>query len=121
MEPIKFTSRRDGCQYEIVFCKDSYANNNRLYIGCNCSDGEPYCDITVNLTQDNIPEGNYGFLDTNNGERDLFDLMFEKGWMENTGDFAMSGFCIYPLVKFSDEFLEMIENEMTIENEIDQE
>ena len=39
----------------------------------------------------------------------LFDLMYEKGWIEDTGRMGFSGFCVYPLVKFTDEFLEMIE------------
>ena len=114
MEPIKFKSQW-GKEYKIVFYKDKYLDNNRLYIGCMCEDEEyggyePYCNVTVNLAQ-RMPEGNFGFLDTNNGEPNLFDLMFDKGWMEDTGNFGMSGFCIYPLVKFSNEFLEMIERE----------
>lgn len=112
MKPIKFKSQW-GNTYNIIFAKYNYANNGRLYIGCMCEDKEyggfePYCDVTVNLN-DKMPEGNYGFLDTNNGDPNLFNLMYEKGWIEDTGNFGFSGFCIYPLVKFTDEFMKMIE------------
>lgn len=114
MEPIKFKSQW-GDEYKVIFYKDNYVDNNRLYIGCMCEDEEyggyePYCDITVNLAQ-YMPNGNFGFLDTNNGDPNLFNLMSERGWVEDTGIMGTSGFCIYPLVKFSDEFLAMIERE----------
>lgn len=114
MKPIKFKSQW-GKEYNVIFYKDSYANNGRLYVGCLCEDEEyggyePYCNVTVNLEQ-KMPNGNFGFLDTNNGDPNLFNLMFENEWMENMGNFGMSGFCVYPLVKFSDEFLEMLETE----------
>lgn len=112
MKPITFKSQW-GDEYKIVFYKDNYYDNNRLYIGCMCEDKEyggyePYCDVTVNLAQ-NMPDGNYGFLDTNNGDPKLFELMFNKGWIKDTGMIGFSGWCTYPLVKFSDEFIKMIE------------
>lgn len=111
MKPIKFKSQW-GKVYNIIFCKSRYANNKRLYIGCLCEEEygeyEPYCDVTVNLAQ-RIPDGNYGFLDTNNADPMLLNLMYAKGWIEDTEMSGFSGFCIYPLVKFTDEFLEMIQ------------
>ena len=112
MEPITFKSQW-GNEYKIVFRKNNYHNNNRLYVGCMCENEEYggyelYCDVTVNLAQ-NMPDGNYGFLDTNNGDPKLFDMMFEKGWIEDIERIGFSGFCTYPLVKFSDEFIKMIE------------
>lgn len=112
MEPITFTDRW-GDEVKVVFYKDNYYDNDRIFIGCMCEDEEyggyePYCDVTVNLAQ-NMPDGNYGFLDTNNGDPMLFNMMFEKGYIEDTGRIGFSGFCIYPLVKFSDEFIKMIE------------
>jgi hypothetical protein len=114
MKPIKFKNQW-GNEYKVIFYKDNYMDNNRLYIGCMCEDEEyggyePYCDVTVNLAQ-NMPNGNFGFLDTNNGDPNLFNLMSERGWIEDTGIMGFSGFCVYPLVKFSDEFLEMIEQD----------
>lgn len=109
---IKFKSQW-GDEYNIYFYKDNYADNGRLFIGCMCEDEEyggfePYCDVTVNLPYYSTPDGNYGYLDTNNGDRSLFQMMKEKGWIEHTKIFGVSGFCEYPLVKFTDEFMEMI-------------
>ena len=111
-KPIKFMSQW-GEEYNIIFVKDNYANNNRIYVGCMCEDEEyggyePYCSVTVNIDFP-LPEGNFAFLDTNNGDRNLFKLMFDKGYMEEIeGLMGFSGFCAYPVVKFSDEFIEMI-------------
>lgn len=101
-----------GTEYNVCFHKDAYANNNRIYIGCACEDKEyggfePYCDVTVNL-ESYVPEGNYGFLDVNNGDPNLFKLMREKGWIKDTYKLGFSGFCSYPLVEFSEEFLNKI-------------
>lgn len=114
MKLIKFTNRW-GNEYTVTFYKSNYANNNRLYIGCMCEDKEyggyePYCDVTVNLEQ-SIPDGNFGFLDTNNGDPNLFDIMYKEGWIDDTGNVGFSGYCVYPVVRFSDEFLKMIESE----------
>lgn len=112
MKPIKFKSQW-GKEYNIIFTKNTYANNGRLYVGCWCEDEEyggyePYCDVTVNLI-DRLPEGNYGFLDTNNGDPRLFNLMSENGWIEETGNVGFSGFCVYPMVEFSEDFLNDLE------------
>lgn len=112
LKPIKFKSQW-GTEYNIIFIKSNYANNGRLYVGCYFDNEEyggyePYCDVTVNLSN-SLPKGNYGFLDTNNGDTKLFDLMFKKGYMKKVNSLiGSSGFCTYPVVKFSDEFLEMI-------------
>ena len=112
-KPIKFKSQW-GTEYDVIFTKNSYANNGRLYVGCYCEDKEyggyePYCDVTVNLINNSLPKGNYGFLDTNNGDPKLFAIMEEKGYMEYIeGRYGFSGWCTYPVVKFSDEFIEMI-------------
>ena len=111
-KPIKFKSQW-GEEYDIIFEKSSYAKNGRLFVRCLCEDKEyggyePYCNVTVNL-KDYLPKGNYAFLDTNNGDPKLFGLMFENGYVEEVdGLVGFSGYCIYPVIKFSDEFIEMI-------------
>ena len=112
MKPIKFMSQW-GTEYDVTFVKKTYANNQRLYVGCLYEDKEyggyePYCDVTVNLPDQSLPQGNYAFLDTNNGDSKLFELMQKKGWIKNTGFIGCSGFCRYPIVRFSDKFIEMI-------------
>ena len=116
MKTFKFKSQW-GTEYNIIFFKSNYMDNNRIYIGCMCEDEEyggyePYCDVTVNLNQI-IPTGNYGFLDTNNGDPNLFRLMKANRWIEDTGILGFSGWCSYPLVKFSEEFInEICESEV---------
>lgn len=111
-KPIKFMSQW-GEEYNVIFTKDTYVNNGRLYVGCLCEDKEyggyePYCDVTVNI-DGYLPEGNCAFLDTNNGDPKLFAMMEEKGYMEYVdGWYGSSGWCFYPVVRFSNEFLEMI-------------
>ena len=110
-KPIKFKSQW-GEEYDIIFEKSSYANNGRLFVRCLCEDKEyggyePYCNITINISGC-LPIGNHAFLDINNGDPNLFRLMFEKGYMEKTEFVGFSGYCIYPVIKFSDEFIEMI-------------
>lgn len=112
-ELIKFKSQW-GDEYNIKFYKANYSNNGRLYIGCMCEDKEyggfePYCDVTVNLPQYTLAKGNYGFLDTNNGDPKLFAFMRENDWIVDMDEFGVSGFCTYPLVKFTDKFMEIVE------------
>ena len=101
-----------GNKHKVSFYKSNYMDNNRIYVGYMCDDEDydcmvPWGDVTVNLSQ-NMPEGNYGFLDTNNGDPKLFDLMFKNGWIKDTGRLGFSGFCVYPLVEFTEEFLNEI-------------
>lgn len=112
MKPVKFMSQW-GKEYKVVFVKNTYANNGQLYIGCLNEDEdyggwEPYCDITVNLNAALIGE-NYGYIDVNNGDPKLFALMKRKGWIAETGFYGGSGFCSYPMVEFSEEFLKMLD------------
>lgn len=111
MESIRITTQW-GKEYNIIFKKDRYANNKRLCVSCWCEDEEyggwePYCNVTVNLS-DKMPEGNYGFIDSNNADPVIIGLMYSKGWIEETERVGFSGYCVYPLVKFTDEFMEMI-------------
>lgn len=111
MESVKFISQC-GDEHEIIFVKGEYADSDRLYVGCWCKDEEQcgyeqFCDITVNIAQD-IPNNNYAFLDINNGEPGLFKLMHEKEWIKNTGAIGYSDSCNYPLVKFTEVFLQML-------------
>ena len=114
MNPIKFKSQC-GNEYDIIFVKETYNNNGRLYIGCwyydeECGGYLPYCDVTVNLLV-YLPDGNYGFLDVNNGDQKLFELMARKNFFKETDICGHSGRCTYPAVEFTEEFLNMIETD----------
>lgn len=123
MENIRTFNFKDQWDetFKIAFYRSKYESNGRVYVGCMCQQDEEnpdfwetYCDITANLP-DSIPDESYAFLDANNGDKLVFKFMEEQGWMTQTGLICSSGFCNYPLVKFSDEFLNKICKELTEE------
>ena len=101
---FEFASRY-GTTYEIRFLKTKYYDNANLAITVECfSDGcywEPYATLTVNLGALRSPDCAY--LDTNNVP-DLCQFVEDNGWVEIIGS-GRSGYCEYPLARFSDEFL----------------
>ena len=112
MNPIKFKSQW-GNEYDIIFVKETYNNNGRLYVGCwyydeECGGYLPYCDVTVNLVRRGVLTENYGFIDINNADPDLIKLMYSKGWINPNGVVAEDG---YPMVEFSEEFLKMLDTD----------
>lgn len=89
-----------GDETEIWFSKEKYMDGT-LAIQAWCEDG-PYTTVTVNLSR-RIGKDE-AFVDTNNNAG--IDRWLEKnGIAEMTGQYAQSGFCTYPLMKFH---LEMI-------------
>ena len=53
-----------------------------------------------------FPPTHCAYLDSNNVP-DLVEFVIGKGWCEQVGEGA-SGFCTYPFVEFTDEFLDEI-------------
>lgn len=105
---IEITFNAYGETHKARFEKSEYANNRNLYVGVQTWDDdyeywEPWCDLTVNL--DIIVPRNEAFLDTNNCTPELIRVLFEKGYAIDTEVRRSSGFCTYPLVRFTDEFL----------------
>ena len=108
---IKFESY--GKKYEGKFRKTKYLKGNNLYVGVLHYDKEfkeymPYCDVTVNLPEMEL-EPNYAFLDTNNCPKVIIEWLYNNGYIVDTGLMMPSGFCVYPLVEFTEEFLNGIE------------
>jgi len=106
MKTFNFKSRY-GTEYELAFEKATYAYFGNLAIEVHCKDKreryafwEPYATLTVNL--DPVMP-NMAYLDSNNVP-DLCEFVIDKGWAEKIGE-GTSGFCTYPLVLFTDEFL----------------
>ena len=106
---FEFTSRFGG-KYEIKFIKTAYMCDGSLAIVVE--DMEPgsewwesYGNLTVNI-------GGFFFgphmayLDTNNVP-DLCDFVLDMGWATIVGE-GRSGYCTYPLVEFSEEFIDEI-------------
>lgn len=106
---LVFKTRYSG-ETPVTFEKGNYLNNNNLYIGVIAWDEgypEPWCDMTVNL-QGKLPD-NYAYVDTNNGGNELLEFIIENNLGTQVGVGA-SGFCVYPLVKFHEDFVNNIES-----------
>ena len=98
-----------GGECEIRFVKTSYVQDGTLAITVlsrerNSKFWEPYAKRTVNLC---LPlDGNEAYIDEINVP-DLCGFVIEKGWARNVGS-GKSGWCTYPKVEFTDEFLREI-------------
>lgn len=96
--------------HALQFVKQQYLNGN-LAIEVLSEDEEyggwePWCWLTVNLPGFSIKE-NEAFLDTNNCSKEIIDWIFKNNYAKQIGG-KCSGFCMYPLVEFSKEFMECI-------------
>ena len=103
---IEFTSRY-GSTYEIRFVKANYACDGSLAVLVEDKEPdfgfwEPYCNLTVNLGGFGLGQST-AYLDANNVP-DLCEFVIENGWATIIGE-GCSGFCTYPLVEFTEEFL----------------
>ena len=92
-----------GNSYEGIIVKSRYTQNNNLYLGVCLINGELYGNITTN-TEIKLKEG-MALLDTNNSSY-IIDAL-PKEHYEIVGCIP-SGYCVYPVVKFNDEFLDSI-------------
>ena len=100
-------------EHKARFYKSKYANNGNLYVGVITWDEEfdDWCDwgdLTVNLPGMCLDK-NEAFLDVNNCAPEIIKVLFDKGYIKDTGVTRQSGFCNYPLVEFTEEFLNNIE------------
>ena len=110
-ETMKYESW--GTTYELSFRKGQYRNNKSLAIQIMCQEEgedfiEPFCMLTVNLAM--APDENCAYIDTNNCPGDVINMLEQKGIIEYTNRDQMSGFCIYPMFRFSEEWLNSIES-----------
>ena len=99
-----------GKDRSLKFVRRTYLCNGNLSIEVMNYDEEyefwePWCSLTVNL--DLILESNRAFLDTNNCSREIIEWLFKNRYVTKIGE-RRSGFCVYPLVEFSEEFMETI-------------
>lgn len=97
-----------GETYELKFYKGNYTNNNNLAIQSTIEeDGfeEPWSMVTVNI--DPLPE-NWACIDTNNNGNSMLTELIDAGYCHVVG-YKASGFCEYPVVEFTNEFLEEVE------------
>ena len=94
--------------YELKLYKGNYSNNGNLAIQATIEeDGfeEPWSTITVNI--DKLPE-NWACIDTNNNGNCIITELVGAGYCSVVG-YKASGWCEYPVVEFTDAFLEGLE------------
>lgn len=104
MKTYQYTNRW-GRTIEAYFAKSAYAMDNSLAIvmyGNEDGYWEPYATVTVNLQYP--VDKNVAFVDENNLPG-IGKWLEENGIAEPTGIVRQSGYCTYPLYRFTDEFL----------------
>lgn len=82
-----------------------FKKQNRMYLGLLTIDPDfgfpsPYCDITVNLPDEDLSGENCAFVDTNNAPF-LPEFLESNGIAEPTGMYGFSGWCAYPEYRFN--------------------
>lgn len=100
---IEYTDQY-GDNYTLAFERAEYCFGD-IAIEVHCKEEgeewwEPYATLTVNL---GLCFDGQAHLDTNNVKH-LCEFVMERGWAKRIGEGA-SGYCTYPLVEFTDEFL----------------
>lgn len=100
----------DDRNVKAYLVRGEYANNNTLFVHMMGSEGggwEPWANITVNLNHP-LQDDRLAFIDTNNCPW-AASFLIEKGLAVDTGILWQSGYCQYPLYRFTDKFFEEAE------------
>ena len=95
-----------GNDHEISFRLNNYANSGNLAVEMVCWDDgypEPWSILTVNLTKKCKP--NCAFIDINNNGEYITTWLESNNLGMETGNFEISGYCIYPEFEFNMEEL----------------
>ena len=112
MNTFEFENRF-GTRYTVSFEKKTYIyRGTAIEVWCKEPGScywEPYAMLTKNLGD--LPPTNLAYLDGNNVP-DLVEFVLGNGWCKKVGE-CSSGYCVYPLVEFTEEFL----NEICISEE----
>lgn len=85
----------------MIWVRSKYDYSKTLAVMANNDDGSPYGVATVYLQgqSENLPE-DCAYVDTNNWP-DVIEVLKEAGLAEELEDEAgVSGFCVYPAMKF---------------------
>ena len=117
-KPIEITFKFFDEEHRARFYKSEYMNNGNLYIGIvtwneDYDEWKPWDDLTTNFPGC-VLEKNKAFLDTNNCPHEIIAALIDKGYIK---EIRQSGFCTYPLVEFTEEFLNGMYDEGDDENE----
>lgn len=98
-----------GKTYKLHFSRGTYAHGGGIAIQAWCEEEggwlEPYANVTVNLPDARLSGKRCAFADTNDNEH-LIAWMRNQNMLVETGLRMPSGYCVYPEVCFTEEFLE---------------
>lgn len=99
-----------GNNYTVTPVINRYTSNENIYLGLHYLDKEfndylPFCDVTVNI--DNLPYLEAA-IDVPNVGPEIMEFLEENKMAEPTGKIAASGFCVYPIYKFNEDFIRSI-------------
>lgn len=89
-----------GIIRHLDFVEHRYMNNNLAIQAIDCDTDEPYCMVSINI--DKLPDNEFCYDLNNNGEK-LYKSMIQHGFIEHTGGYCFSGFCVYPVCKWKGE------------------
>ena len=81
-----------GSEHELALVRTIYQMTGNLAVEAL---------VAVNLGR--LPEPDLAFLDTNNMSKELVETLDSLGVYEYTGRKARSGYCEYPLVRFTED------------------
>lgn len=97
-------------EYDIRLVKSHYASDGNLAVAMLDTEDDSIVNvITVNLDESSACEKDHAYIDTNNNGLELIDWLERNNIAKTTGYAAVSGYCIYPEVKFNSEVLEQME------------
>ena len=108
MKTYEFTDKY-GNEYDLAFERTAYTMGDGLAIEVHCREKgydwwEPYGTLTKNFLFNHGEDTAY--VDDNN-LHDLCEFVLEMGWARCVGSIH-SGFCDYPLFRFSEKFLKEV-------------
>ena len=100
-----------GKKYHIILQKDAYVNNGTLAVSMlECTPKGKVKDyfgtLTVNLVNQEPSNKDEQYIDTNNNGNEIIQWLKDNKIAEEVGIYGYSGYCGYPLFKFTKEALD---------------
>ena len=109
-KPIEIEFEFLGEKHTARFWRSEYVNNGNLYVGAITYDEEykcwePWSDVTVNLPDIHLDKDE-AFINVNNCAPEIIKALKKAKLIKDTNVVMSSGYCIYPLYKFTKKFFE---------------
>lgn len=106
-----FDLERYGKLHKIQLAVTSYVSGNLAVRMNELIDGEPepWSILTVNL--DSVRPLDCAFIDISNNGEEILAWIVRNGLAVPTGNYARSGYCVYPEYRFRPEILQTLDPE----------